>query len=1704
MSNKKSRKLINIMMSAIMLMGSCVTVSYAEDAPKAKNGIAYVLLSPDISNFPGVYRFNLGNGDVINPTLGSPLFTVSDLIGSANKNDIKISGLAANQKNQVFLFKATKASEDSFKDADPGWLPNLSFPDDSPIYVSAAKPGDFKATEYIRSGCPHGPYGSPFPPNDSSQYVFWYKNVTLSGNTYKYVCRFNGPNGVRFLNSVDGIRGTPIWDGTYKSDPDSTNSSAIKHPKDPQKIILPSHFGAVCYYLYATTSCTKYPLLIGKPMDGGDYIDANGNIAQRPVYELDQTNGAGVFPGDSTFESKHLFACIVKHIYQKRENPLDLYCGDDTTTTAVPVGLKLKEESKKVLNSIDVKVKEAYGKICGDNCITGGAPPDNTAIAAMSKVNVVTSTTGRRYGFNPLGVFFNPKESIDASLRVVEKGKPSLTIDIATDAKGENFNNVITNKDYLIANGVTPATIKTIGVSSNFSKNSNYDFIYGSSADKFVVQDSWWGVGGLAYEYYKETEENPTYLKKLDYVNSNNPEKPEVYTNELTGKIDSIAIDGDGYLYALKTEEEPTDLETTNANDEISVSSINPAIALQSVSFSKYTEPLPVLVETPTKWLRETLKTINGELTLVIEEIPNGEEKPGDYKNVTLMQNVYKTVKRYAPADGGLGEEEDRGHLKVGFDNWRNRIEATAGGVKFTYPLWIQEEENARISNLEAELAVVNIADSPIEINGTKEHYITVLEATNNKPDYKNTTINEDDKITFKIEGYKPNKTNGDTPGLKKIGDIYDENGNPFLAGVELNTNPNSNGKYDHDEDGDGFASGFPSSMFESDNHKTQVTWYIAQVEDQEAVDLIDEDNKLTNKAILVNDIIIKKGGTNEKGEETEEAKKFLSCEYTFKQPGRYIIQAHVTYNYFSNLGTAERPSKLQIAQNSFITEPLLITVYANNLKLDNSPSYITNIAMKCENKNYGLDDSKKENDENLTCLEDDDFGEIKISFDAQFYRDAYNNETGDYEVHDGIGVWDYDYYTKIYNKAKKTANLKGIIDPDLASSTHVYNYGSGLEDDIENAYVKTILNPGKDKTTKVDSRSADAGTRVDRKPISKDMKFIQWALYLRKTAKPEDDVVETDGFSIVDRGELLTSGTFEKVNLEDTEQFKEIEPRKYAISYTLPKEITNKIRTPRDPKDYTLDLEIIYPRVCWLNNDLDNKIDNTKGQYSSVVPYLNTEAGEDGPSPIHVISMLKTLPAGKLVNQNFSKSGDGISSLYAAEPGEAPKPPIIKLCVRDKEIPTLEDKSQKLPRTETTGDPSDSAIFECEIKDNNPFLSEKNIAKNIINQIEDGPAKTIPVLALQSWANESDIRYGVENDNRKYVVRNVPAGNITVAKSSTGDPDTYFALDDTWRFSLNYTINVNPLAPDYFKPTPVNNGEITIAEKKNLKPENWIGSLYYGIVGKVCDGKGKDGTNKLHHFYNKDIYDNNIGINKEGLDLNEKYEVSTKQYLERIDNDPPSIEVELVSQNDNRRWVFQLIEGINDKVCYPQRVIDLAPSTLIIKNLLLKNLTGDDTEQAYATYPITTVPGATNNPTISDSVATVTTNLVSGLADAIPTFRRASRLYVLVNIFDNCGYKTLNNAHIKVVDGSDTLLDKDINKSISHDEKGKIVNFTNHPRGTFVVDMPLKVREGNQVEITVSAEDHAGNQRTLVIPVKIIESSFETRVLETKEDRKE
>jgi len=47
-----------------------------------------------------------------------------------------------------------------------------------------------------------------------------------------------------------------------------------------------------------------------------------------------------------------------------------------------------------------------------------------------------------------------------------------------------------------------------------------------------------------------------------------------------------------------------------------------------------------------------------------------------------------------------------------------------------------------------------------------------------------------------------------------------------------------------------------------------------------------------------------------------------------------------------------------------------------------------------------------------------------------------------------------------------------------------------------------------------------------------------------------------------------------------------------------------------------------------------------------------------------------------------------------------------------------------------------------------------------------------------------------------------------------------------------------------------------------------------------------------------------------------------------------------------------------------------------------------------------------------------------------------------------------------------------------------------------------MKAATGNQVLVEVSASDQNNNRRKLIIPIKVVESTFDTRVLEIKENR--
>ena len=48
--------------------------------------------------------------------------------------------------------------------------------------------------------------------------------------------------------------------------------------------------------------------------------------------------------------------------------------------------------------------------------------------------------------------------------------------------------------------------------------------------------------------------------------------------------------------------------------------------------------------------------------------------------------------------------------------------------------------------------------------------------------------------------------------------------------------------------------------------------------------------------------------------------------------------------------------------------------------------------------------------------VEEGNFGDIIIGFDAQFYKEDNSNTTDNLQTYDGIGVWDYAYYKKLYS----------------------------------------------------------------------------------------------------------------------------------------------------------------------------------------------------------------------------------------------------------------------------------------------------------------------------------------------------------------------------------------------------------------------------------------------------------------------------------------------------------------------------------------------------------------------------------------------------------------------------------------------------------------------------------------------------------------
>ena len=99
MSSKKSKKFMNIMLTALMLLAGGSVESYAE---YGVNGVTYVLM-PNETTSAGVWRLNKKDGSNANPW---KLFLIEELSKKG-----KVSGLAANQENKVFFLLLTKKTK---------------------------------------------------------------------------------------------------------------------------------------------------------------------------------------------------------------------------------------------------------------------------------------------------------------------------------------------------------------------------------------------------------------------------------------------------------------------------------------------------------------------------------------------------------------------------------------------------------------------------------------------------------------------------------------------------------------------------------------------------------------------------------------------------------------------------------------------------------------------------------------------------------------------------------------------------------------------------------------------------------------------------------------------------------------------------------------------------------------------------------------------------------------------------------------------------------------------------------------------------------------------------------------------------------------------------------------------------------------------------------------------------------------------------------------------------------------------------------------------------------------------------------------------------------------------------------------------------------------------------------------------------------
>ncbi|HNV69365.1 MAG TPA: hypothetical protein PKO06_06675, partial [Candidatus Ozemobacteraceae bacterium] len=930
----------------------------------------------------------------------------------------------------------------------------------------------------------------------------------------------------------------PLWNGP------GAGAAGILHPSDPYKVVLPNKWGGISWFAFGSPNAPAAH--VGKLMDGTGGIPTITNYDFRLA-----VHGVCSPYGDAQYIS-----AVVKREYEKRDRSLDLYSYLDEVVP--PPGPGPSCDAAAVLTATDLKITERYGKTCADGCIPGGDLPAQATGKIESVVQVFTSTTGRRYGFNPYGKKTGPYGANDAALRVVHLGS-TYNLDLNTTN--------IRNAPYITTNlGTTLNAVSRLGVSSNFTTpavpvTSSPDYLYGSVADKFCIQDSWWGVGGLAFEYFIQNVTTPSgknflakHIYRLDYTNSTNPTPDDV--GIFDGDIDGMSVDGEGNLYLLTTELDVPN--SPNWPDPVGLP-VGPVFAptWPNAAITSHVDYM-----SNNGWWRPGVGVPD-------YAIPS-PSAAGDYLKVFFRQKVKKVCRKYTPSAGGgfsAGSVEDRGYVDGGTDTIARTLRYDGPGVYSWLNDWYHPAGiGSRTASLDAEFAVVNIAARPQAYNLSPTYSICRY----NRVSPSAEELIEDTAYDFKLEGYKPFGANGLQQNFVYVGNLPNLGGGTYVNLIPPYEN--------RDEDNNTVAGGMPSSAFETPSYQTTVLWN---------VELIDPTGAVVKRYQT-------DAAPNHPG--ADECNKYKVFRYAFPQPGRYRVWAKITYHTlnYSALAPGQRPSDFTgahvVTYSNIETQKVTYTVKSNpNTAVGTNE--ISNIVMYPTSTmvvNQSVDAIAADNGR-FNIREGASPASLSFEFDVQMARDANRDLGSSFSTFGGFGKWDYG-----------------------EAGGHVYNYTAGSPDNNK-------FHPGYPLTA--NPAPANRGTRVDIDPTSmsapalpspspsqydlfcKDIGFITYQLYL--TPPVAAMKLPANAYEIP----IGTPGTC-TVQLVPTN----VGTRKYRVRVYIPSAqlaSTLRIATPIDPNTYNVRLRLNWPRVKWYEHPASDAMKT----YRSLQPDVDGTTSPGAPS---------------------------------------------------------------------------------------------------------------------------------------------------------------------------------------------------------------------------------------------------------------------------------------------------------------------------------------------------------------------------------------------------------------------------------------------------------------------------------------------------------